>query len=651
MNKRKSILSILTVFAILITCFTNTYAANNDKLIIELKVGSTAGKINGTSSKVDKPYVTDKTIMVPLVWVTTAIGAEVNQISGTKTEIIYNDLSAEITVGSKSYTVNSKTEKLTVAPVLKNKTTMIPLEFISKNFPVTVTSDIKKGNIKIVLEDDGALTDLSFLTGGISSAKVGNSYFGWSLSVPSGSRIISNNFKSDTVGITNESRSLYFEISVESKKDNSLSDLYKDVLYSANNIRQSKIDLKAEVPYFQYIRLSEYDESLRVKVYDKGDYFYYLTINCYDNSVTPEQLLTDKYYENIINSFSFDYKGNVKGVQDISKVKNGQVNYYNYINLGTDVKYLPWSMSMPVKWEQVITNDDPFAANLGLDSKHFIKVVMNTLGKDESLEGYTANIKNNYDKYFNPKVYSFISSGQAAIAGTDAQNLKFSIKQAGKVYIIDEYYFLKGDFVYEISIKLPESEYEKSEHEYLDAVDSMTFYSINETNYLKDLDKYKNNNLAVRISGEDDPFNYRNKTYKWSIDIPGYWTKNNSYTDDDVSFENANNESYVMVNTIENTSLSKTITDEEKFDIMKLLRKRYNVTPIQSISNDKGYQVRNYVYKIENEEYDFYATIICNCFEAGNYAYCYISYIPDLYAADAAVKEVDAIWKSFKIIN
>ncbi len=650
MNKKKSIISIFIIFAILISCFINTYAADSGKLVLELNVGSATGKINGIASGVEKPYVANNVIMVPLTWFTTAVGAEVNTKAGNVIEVVYQELYAEITIGSKEYKAGSETGKLAVAPVVKNGRTMVPLEFIAKNFPVTVTSDIKKGTVKIVLEDDGALSDLSFLTGGITSPKVGNSYYGWSLSIPSGSRIISNSFKSDKIGITNESRSLYFEVSVENKDGRTLSELYNDISYGST-IRSSKIDLKADTPYFQYTRLSEYDESLRVKVFDKGSYFYYLTINCYDSSVSPEKLVTDKYYDNIINSFSLNYKGNTKGVEDLSKVEDGKVNFYNYVVLNSDTKYLPWAINIPAAWNQFMIYDDLLTTTLGIDSTHCMKITMNTLGEEYGdLDGYVDAVTDKYDKFFNPKLYTFIGDDYITVAGTEARILDFSIKQGDKTYIIDELYFIKNGIVYEISIKLPESEHDRLEQQFIDTVDQMTFYSVNEANYKSDMEKYKARNEGVRVSEEDGVFTYVNKSYKWKLDIPGYWTKSSS-DDSSVSFSNPDTGSAVLIYSLENTSYLKNLSDEDKFLIMQLLGKTYDVKPVKGTAYAKGYEMRTYTYRVENADDDFFATITCYCFEAGNNSYCYIEVAPDLGATDASVKENSGIWNSFTITN
>lgn len=649
MKLRKLIISLLIITAFIANCFVSTYAEDNkDKLILELKTGSSAGKINGVSSRVEKPYINGKTIMIPLGWFTTAIGAEVNSKGNNKYEIVYCDYISEITVGSKDYKSNSEDQRLIAAPVFNNDRIMVPVEFLSKNFPVTVTSDLKKGSVKIVLEDDGALEDLSFLTGGISSPGIGNSYYGWSLNIPAGSRIITNSFKSDKIGITNESRSLYFEVCVEDKKSRTLSELYNDVLY--NSVRSSTLDIKAAVPYFQYTRMSEFGEALRVKVFAKGEYFYYVTINCYDSSVTPEKLVSDKYYDNIMNSFSLDYKGNKKGIEDISKVTQGKVSFYNYVSLNSDSKYMPWSVQIPTKWNQLPSND-ALSTYLGEDKQHYMKIYMNTLDDGSSLEEHAEKIKRDYDKYFNPEVYSFISSDVTTAAGADAENLIFKLKQGKKSFIINELYFIKNNFVYEISLKLPENEYEKQKDQYIDAINNMTFYDLDHNKYEKDLEKYNNMNLRTRISQQDDPFEYINKTYSWRLNIPGYWTKSGMDYDSSVIFQNPDTSGYIMITAQENTSITKTLTDEEKFDMMQMLSKRYKVVPVKGTKSENGLQMRTYSYRIEDEDMDMYTDVVCYCFDSNKYSYCYLSYIPDLTATETAKQEMEDIWKTFKLTD
>jgi hypothetical protein len=648
--KNKKYLGLLIVLAILISSIFSIYGADsntdeNNKTVMELRLGSSFAAVNGVNSPTgDAPYVSDSIVMIPLEWFADTIGAEVNKTSANMINIIYCGNTEEITIGKTGYIANSEKKTMSAAPVAGNSSTMVPMDFITSNFPVTVSNGTYSGSIKIVLEDDGALSDLSFLTGGISAPKIGNSYYGWSLSIPAGSRLISNSYKSDKIAVTNEAKGLYFEVSVENKNRRTLSDVYED-LKSNGVIQTLKLDLKAGIPYFEYVKISDYGEFLRVKVFDKGDYFYFLTINCYDRSVSTEQLVKGKYYTDIINSFDLNYRGNVKGIEEMSKVVNGHVSFYNYVYLSSETKYLPWSMEIPVKWSQILTGSERLTTYLGLDSKHYMQVTVNPLG-ELSLDEYVESIKDGYYANFSPKAYSFISAEEKKIAGTEAKNLKFSIKQAGKKFIIDEYYFQKGGLVYEVSVKLPEKEYSQGKADYINTVNSMSFYEEKEDDFLSDIEKYKSLYADMRLAQDDTPFNYVNKAYKWSAKIPGYWT-NTSYFDSEEEFNNPDTNASVSV---ECSPILTQIPDEERFDGMKQLQDTAGCKLIsKTVTSEKGTKVRNYKYQIQNEENDIYGVSLIHIFEYGKYSYCYMSFMPDLTATDKAVKEVDDIWKSFKV--
>lgn len=648
MNKR-SIISIFAIVAILTACFTNIYATDNDKMTIELKVGSSTAKVNGQTSQVEKPYRINNTFMVPLAWIAEAIGAEVNK-KASKIEIIYRDLNAELTIGSKTYIANEETAQLTVAPVIKNGRTMVPIEFITKNFLVSVTNDVKD-NIKIVLEDDGALKDLSFLTGGITSKKIGNSFYGWSLSIPTGSRLVSNNFKSDEVCVENDSRELTIYINVDSKKDSTLAKLYDTIITDYNKIIESNMDLKADIPYIDYTMVSPYyDGAIRGKVFEKGEYFYYLTIICEDELVTPEKLMTDKYYENIVSSFDLNYKGNTKGIEDISKIKDGKAKFYNYVSFDNTIKYLTWSMDVPVNWENSSSYYEPLNTMFNFDNKHYMKIQTNILEEGINLNQYVDEIKRGYDDNFNPKLYSFIGRELTTVAGIEAQNLKFTMKYGNKVYHVEELYFVKDNFVYEISIYLPENGYEELLKEVINTIDKINIYTINKQSYQKDLDLYNSRYSGTRVSKQDDTFKFVNKIYNWSVEIPGYWTKYSYYSDSEITFKNEKTAACISISVIDKDKDYDTEAIKEEFgmDFTELI---YDVKPTITETNEKGLKIKNYSYRIDDPNNDIYGNIIYRVFEKGDYIYCYESEIYDLGVTDKAIAEFDNAWKSFKLID
>jgi hypothetical protein len=115
-------------------------------------------------------------------------------------------------------------------------TVVIPVSFLEKYISGIRISRDSSGSIsEIILEDDGALSDLTFLTGGISKQKVGNSYFGWSMDVPKGSKISSTSFNSKYILMENEQRAISLEVLLEAKEDRSL----RNTLKKSLQIRQT----------------------------------------------------------------------------------------------------------------------------------------------------------------------------------------------------------------------------------------------------------------------------------------------------------------------------------------------------------------------------------------------------------------------------
>ncbi len=643
--KNKKSISILIILAILLASISGTYAAE-DKTVIELRAGTTQVSVDGNYSVIaEAPYIIDGTFLVPMEWFADTIGAELTKTSEGSEKVIYGGNTAEISIGQILYTSNNERKTMSVAPQQKNNSTMIPVDFLASNFPVTVTSDIERGTVKIVLDDDGSLSDLSFLTGGISTPKIGNSFYGWSLNVPSGSRVISSSFRSDSVQLTNEGRGLYFIVKVEPKNGRTLSQ-YSNTIKQENNSDESNLNLKAKDPYFDCSGTSEYDEPTRTRIYDKGQFFYSLTIGCYDGSVSSKHLVNDKYYSDIINSFGLLYKGNEKGIQDLSKVVNGKVSYYNYISFSSRNKYLSWSMDIPANWNNLKISSNQLTTFLGLDSKHYVQIAVNVLGEN-TLEQYTDNIKKGYDKNFSPKAYTFISAGEKTLAGETAKNLKFKIKQGGKSYVIDEYYLQKGSFIYEISVKLPEKEYSEGKNDYLNTVDKISFFTEKGDKLVDEISNFKASKDEDRISRNDKLFNYVNKDYKWNLNIPGYWKDSTMLNT--ITFSNPNSNAFIMIEATPNTSDNKNVADKEKFYLSSVMSSSGFKLTSKSTVSDKGVKVRNYIYRVEDEEQDMYGNAQIHVFEKGNYSYFFMNFIPDLTATDKAVKEVNDIWKSFTI--
>ncbi|MDF2855358.1 MAG: secreted protein with C-terminal beta-propeller domain [Neobacillus sp.] len=106
--------------------------------VIAIKVGCSKALVNGTLQNIDStnskvtPYITDDRTMVPLRFVSEALGADVNYNSDKRTVAIeLGDAELELTIGDKTMFVNEKEVEMEVAAVISNSRTYIPIKYIA----------------------------------------------------------------------------------------------------------------------------------------------------------------------------------------------------------------------------------------------------------------------------------------------------------------------------------------------------------------------------------------------------------------------------------------------------------------------------------------------------------------------------------------
>ncbi len=185
----KKFLSVILALTMMLStvCFVQAEEAHviPEKVEISFKVGDSTLMINGTAVTVETPYVVGAgTTLVPLRVITEAFGAKVTWVDATKEIILeYPDVNITLQIGNINATVNDHTETLPEAPVLSpNGVTMVPLRFISETFGATVGYDAATAAITVVKESAAASDTISSST---DLPRIGDSYYGWSMMTPS----------------------------------------------------------------------------------------------------------------------------------------------------------------------------------------------------------------------------------------------------------------------------------------------------------------------------------------------------------------------------------------------------------------------------------------------------------------------------------
>ena len=643
-------ISILLILSFSIPVFAE--ADTSSSVEIRLKAGSNIISINGNSVIAAKPLKAGDILYVPLRTILEAFGAEVNWIGNGKINIIFRNVSVDMTVGERKCTVNQLEKELQASPITINKTTMVPLQFITDYFNISTSYDKQTDFYSIILQDDGALTDLSFLVGSISKPKVGNSYFRWSINIPKGSRISFISFSSKYTFIENDQRAISIEVSVNTERDKDLKEYYNLVnenpeSYLNGELIDSTID-SGSAGYAEFLYINSYDEAVCQRAFINEGNLYNVILTSYNES-DPLKIKKNEYYESIMDSFRLDYTGITSNIQDLTKVKFGLANYENYITSDTEKKYLSWDLSVLPEWD-IISSDEynPYNTKIGLDKKEYISVEIKDAEGVGNIEEYGMDAAKFYAGNFNAECYTLIDRQTGTLNGKQYYKLIFDI-DIGKVkYIVDESFILVGNLIYDITLKSPEDKYDSQKSNYYKMLDT---FKISERDILSietDIEKYYYNQQRSRIGKDDKLVEYKDKTYQWCIKLPGFWIKVNSTEESFQPFSSSNSGALISVEVIDNKYTDSSTSDSDRFKYMNASIENSNAVLIgKNAINGKGYNVRTYLYRIEDADEEIFTDMKFYIIDAVKYSYCYMSIIPDICASEKNLNELQAAWDSF----
>ncbi|MCX7746247.1 MAG: copper amine oxidase N-terminal domain-containing protein [Clostridia bacterium] len=647
----KLVMGLAVFFAVIVFTYIPSNSSN-DSVDIRMSLGSGKMTVNGSVKIIEKPVLKGSSVYVPMRAVLEAFGAEVNWKGNGKILLLFRDTSIELTLGSKKCEVNQKEEELP-APIFKvNGATMIPIRFISEHFGAKVEYNNGTKSIRVLLEDDGALTDLSFLTDGIGKSKIGNSYFGWSINIPKGSRINHISFNSKNVSIINLERQLSLDVNVYLSDGKLLTEVFDDISEDSKKYFDGEImdaSLNEEMGFGEFFLSDEYSGASYVRMYVENEYTYFVEIRSSDFA-DPAKIKNSTYFAGIMDSFELGFKGNVKDVQDLSTIKFGLAKYENYINYSSEKKYLSWEIDVLPEWDILRSEgESPFFTKIGLGNKEYIGV---QIEKNESkdLLAYAGDVKADYDENFNKKYYEFIGEKIVDIAGKNAYKMVFSLKTGDVKYIVEEVMIEVDGLIFDVTLKVNEERYKKESKNFNDIINSIMPSKKEVSLIKKDIESYRFEEDKRRVSKSDEITETQNKTYKWKIKLPGNWMKEVSKNEDNMSFSDNHTGMSVGIAAVENTSQTKGLPDEEKFEYLGSIAES-DTLELMGKENikTKDLDVRIYKYRIEDSEEDIFANIQLYVFEKDKYSYCFTTVIPDLSSTEKNIKKVNDIWESFSI--
>jgi len=649
---KKSIVALLIICSIISACMAPAFSLSEDGIEIKMAAGSDTMEVNGVGVKIETPYIKGGLLYIPLRAVTEAFGGEVNWLGGGNINIIYRDLSVDISLGTVECAVNREKKYLESPPEISHNTTMVPVQFFKNIFSSYISCDCRGKYATLILEDDGALGDLSFLVGSISKPKAGDSYFGWSMNIPAGSRVANMAFNSRYVLIENIQRAISIEVSVEADKYGGIDKYYEALSinpseYINGDIAEYAAKKGAGSSYIEAIYNNQYDEASIKRIFFKKGLIYSLTLTLYNES-NPYALKKNKYYCDMLDSFSLRCEARDKNLQDLSKVKYGLTKYENYIETDSGKKYFSWELCVPPEWDR-LPGYGPFEAVLGKDRKEYISVEIIAPGDVSDAEEYAGETVAFYRDNFNPRFYSFKEKNVLELAGFKTCSISFDMRLGNDLYAYDEYFILSGGLLYDIVVKYPLGIRENSRKKYFKMLNTLKIYGSEAEDLRRDIEKQKYNQERSRVGKDDSLTEYRNKTYGWSVKLPGYWIKSSQSESSLQTFSNKSSGALIGVEVVENADSSANAADNEKFVLMNSSESG-NMKLVEKKTSFLGKSsARMYVYRLENEDEQLFAYYTYYVAVGSKYSYCFMSAIPVVCSSEKNLKEMENIINSFML--
>lgn len=442
-------LFVLTL-VITIVAGTTFAAAQDNKVEISFYVGDETLMINGTAITVEKPYVVGEGVtLVPLRVITEAFGAVVDWEDSTKTiTLTYPDVSIILQIGNSIAEVNGKAETLLAAPELPTEYTMVPLRFISETFGAVVSYEDATGKITVV-KDSNQIG--STVEGAINNAKIGDSYYKWSMENPKNMQMAERSFDGTLTAFESESGEFYVAI-YPLEKDYDFEKDFVDTKNSLQGTTLTKADKNTNNPNKRIMHFQAKDKEtlLNMRIFVSKNYMYVVR-GIFDIDAPTEK------DEAIRVMDTFDLAFGSGDIYDMSNVKDGFRTFKS--------EELKLSLNLPHNYYQT-SNEDTinYFVFRPMDAQDNISdIVFAVYSKSEAGDAKTLAEQdyNNNKNSINEELSQFSETiYQKAYSDFSAYEYDRTIKHGTTEDYARDIFFEKGDYVYNIcvTVKLPNAD-------------------------------------------------------------------------------------------------------------------------------------------------------------------------------------------------
>lgn len=423
-------LAMLFVFAI------PSFAAesNSQSLDIRLKIGSNQMLINGEASKVQAPYLTSGTTMVPLSVITKAFGMKL-QLQNNKTITLKDQNHVVIlNIGSKTTEVDGKKSTLTVAPLIKQGVTMVPLRVVL-SFGAKVSYNAATMEIRITGSASTAANPVTGIDTDAGKSKIGDSYYQWSMNYPTG---LVQDFQSDDGGMLifrDVKEEYYLGVFVTEDTGELTSEEKRELIWEYVESEETLVDKRTITKTYGSVeRFVTKDTSGFYYEYwgiQKNEHFYVTVFGKKASSVAELSK-----YSSILDSFRPAFNKSDSALKDLSRIIDG-MKTFEYKDYGMTVK-------LPKEW----TNEtESYPEYDNGDAYYLLKV--SSLVAGDTVDAWIKRKVGYFERVFAQPYHKVLEQRNVKWNGIDAQVVKLAYSYDTEFWWEEyEVFAVKGDYRY-----------------------------------------------------------------------------------------------------------------------------------------------------------------------------------------------------------
>lgn len=594
---------------------------------ISFRVGESVLKINGADVEVATPYVVGEGVtLVPLRVITEAFGATVGWDGETQTVTLdYPDVSIVLQIGNPLAEVNGKAQTLLAAPELPGSSTMVPLRFISETFGATVSYDEATEAILVVKEADGTGNTV---VGAITTARIGDSYYGWSMENPTNMTMTERRFDGlYTTFAADENNQIVINI-YPAEEDFNLArefDATQQGLYGYSLVKADK--LTAQNGY--HIQARDKTDFIDLYAYNTEEYYIELAgFYANDNAEVRDECAR------ILGTFTMEYTQ--EDTHDLSNAKDGWRTYED--------KDLGISLPVPADYYQTSSEDTQnkieFTALSDDDLISCLYISFYSASQVGDAKALAEKDNETNRTNYNEKLVSVSEVKEATYNNLPVYETALTISgtKDADAYIKD-IFFQVGDYVYNLTImcKKPAEDTFDFDAHVATVLNGLT---------IKPLDASE-----IGLIMRNDPNTtetYVSKTDKWSMTLPLSYTELQTQENGAFYISELNGIMFTYLNVeLANANFTKAQSELKRTETSYIKDNGAKLITGASPRNIGGKQHAYHVLEIEIEGEKMYLHEYA--YPANkNELHVFIVYFPELTYSQGNIKQVENIISTLK---